>query len=302
MNEALPPPFDDMAGCAGSPRALFKRAEETLAERRSHPPDMSGAVSEALKTILYGEEPPPDIVAAGQAIAEAVTAYAHSRANANEPAYHNQYHQAEATVAMGWLCAMARRLGLLDATTAMAGVLAMAGHDLRHDGSNPAAGILEAHSATLTVELAARAGLDETTLATIRRVIMATDPLRSSEEQASDDLICRLGQEADLFASLTPVLGWRLGQFLARETHAVAYDPEPRLDSFAGRLQLLRSRQPASPAGRQLGLDAAVADQIAALAIFGDGDPQQGAARLDARPFTEARADYLAALAAIGSQ
>jgi hypothetical protein len=120
---------------------------------------MDGAVSAALAQTLSGDPAPPGAIAAGQAIAAAVAAHAATFAPANEPAYHDQYHQAEATVAMGWLCGRARQLGLLAAETAVAGVLAMAWHDLQHDGSWPSPGVLEARSAKLTVALAAQAGL-----------------------------------------------------------------------------------------------------------------------------------------------
>jgi len=267
--------------------------------RRAQPPDMGGAVSAALAEALCGASPPRGAEAAGQAIAATVAAHAASFAGGNEPAYHNQYHQAEATVAMGWLCATACRLDLFGAESAAAGVLAMAGHDLLHDGSMPAPGVLERHSADVTDALGARAGLDATALAAIRRVILATNPARAPAERDGDDLLCRLAQEADLFGSLTPELGWRLSQVLARETRAAGFHPDPPIDSFGGRLHLLRWQRPATPAGRRLGLGATVADQIAAMAALGDGDAERGAARLDALPQARARSDYLAALTAL---
>ena len=270
-----------------------------MIRRRAQPPDMGGAVSAALAEALCGAPPPRGAEAAGHAIAEEVAAHAASFAPGNEPAYHNQYHQAEATVAMGWLCATARRLDLFGPDSAAAGVLAMAGHDLLHDGSLPAPGVLELRSADVTAALGARAGLDATALATIRRTILATDAARAAAERASDDLLCRLAQEADLFGSLTPEHGWRLSQGLAREVRATGCQPDPPVDSFGGRLRLLRWQRPATPAGRRLGLEATVADQIAAMAAFGDGDAERGAARLDALPQAQARLDYLAALTAV---
>jgi hypothetical protein len=284
---------------AASPRATFRQAEQELLERRTRAPDMEGAVSDALLRLLDGNPPPPGAVAAGHAIAAAVAAHAASFAPAGEPAYHNQYHQAEATTAMGWLCARARRLGLLTPAEAAAGVLAMAGHDLLHDGSWPVPGALEARSAALTVALGAQAGLDQAALEKIRRVILATDLARPRGDMDADDLLCRLAQEADVFGSLTPALGWQLSQALGQEWAATGHRFEPSVASFAGRLAFLRSRRPATPPGRELGLDDAVADQIAALAALGGGDPDQGAARLDARPPAQARANYLAALATV---
>ena len=286
----------------GPPRLVFRRAEEKLLRRRTQPPDMRGAVSTALAEALCGDPAPAAAVAAGRAIAATVTAYAATFAPASEPAYHDQRHQAEATVAMGWLCGRARHLRLLAPESAIEGVLAMAGHDLQHDGSWPSPGVLETRSAELTATLGAQAGLEAPALATIRRVILATDPFRTQAERDADDLLCRLAQEADVFGSLTPELGWQLSHALAREADAAGHRFEPPVASFAGRLALLRQQRPATQAGQELGLGAAVADQIAATAAFGDGDAEQGAARLDALPVAHARADYMAVLAAMASQ
>lgn len=260
---------------------------------------MHGAVASALAGALRGEAQAHAVQAAGHAIADAVAAHAATFAPGGEPAYHDQYHQAEATVAMGWLCATAHRLGLLTGTEAAAGVLAMAGHDLLHDGSVPQAGVLEARSADLTVALAGHAGVDAPALSAIRRVILATDPVRPPAARAADDLLCRLGQEADLFGSITPGLGWRLGQALAREWRAAGHPSNPPLGTYASRLGWLRWLRPATPAGRALGLDTTVADQIAALAAIGGGDAAGGVARLDALPQAQARAEYLAALSTV---
>lgn len=265
--------------------------------RRMQPADMRDAVSKALAEVLHGEPPSDQVMAAGQAIADAVAAHAASFAPASEPAYHDQHHQAEATIAMGWLCATAYRLGLLAPEAAVTGILAMAGHDLQHDGSIPLPGELEAHSADVTVALATRAGLDAAALATIRRVILATDPARPPDERGHDDLLCQLAREADLFGSLAPELGWQLSRALAREEYAARQHADPSREGFTGRLRLLRMLRPASPPARELGLDDAIADQIAALAAFGGGDADRGAAELDARPGAQARAGYLTALA-----
>ncbi|HTJ89733.1 MAG TPA: hypothetical protein VL356_06110 [Acidocella sp.] len=298
------PPQAGGPDCAAAvPRAVFKLAEETLLRRRTLPPDMRGAVAAALAQAAGGAVP-AQAAAAGQVIADAVAAFAASFGPAGEPAYHNQYHQAEATLAMGWLCAVACRLGLLGSEAAAAGVLAMAGHDLQHDGSVPPPGALEAHSAGLTVALAAQAGLDEAMQATISRVILATDPRRGPAmqvpaRQVGDDLLCRLVREADLFGSLMPGLGWQLSQDLAQELRVARCHPTTPVDSYAGRLQLLSTLPSVSRPARELGLEDAVACQIAALAALGDGDAVRGAAVLDASPPATARAKYMAALAAV---
>ena len=65
---------------------------------------------------------------------------------------------------------------------------------------------------------------------------------------------------------------------------------------------MLRRQRSATQAGREFGLADAVADQIAAMAAFGDGSSEQGAGRLDAMLPTQARADYVAALARLAQE
>ncbi|HUB14315.1 MAG TPA: hypothetical protein VMB34_20355 [Acetobacteraceae bacterium] len=279
---------------SGSPWAVLRQAEADMMAWRARPADMRAAVADALAEALCGNPPLPGATAAGEAVAGAVAAHAASMLV--EPAYHNQYHQAEAARAMGWLCAAACRQGLLLPAAAVAGVLAMAGHDLHHDGSRPPQGVLEAHSAAVTVALAASSGLDTAMQDVIRRVILATDPLRPAAQRDADDLLCRIAQEADLFGSLTPNLGWQLSQALEHEYHAACFHPDPPVASYAGRLQLLCGVRPTTPAGVALGLAATVADQIAALAACGDGDAAQGAGRLDTLPAQEAEVRFAQAL------
>jgi hypothetical protein len=289
----------------GPPRQAFRLAEQRLAERRAHAPDLRRVVAEALQDALGTEPAPPGCLAAGRAIADAIEAHGASFAPGREPAYHDRHHQADVVTAMGWLAGIARRLRSLQAHLAAAGVLAMAGHDLLHDGSAGAAGRLEARSAAFVADLAGAAGMDEASIVMMRRVILATDIGRSAAAKAADDLLCRLGQEADLFASLTPVLGWSLGEALAHEWRAAGVTTMPPVDSFAGRLGWLRGLRPPTRAGEALGLAAASADQRAAFAwaVRGLGleaaTPDQAAAALDALPRPEARMRYLAALRAL---
>lgn len=286
---------------ANTPGAAYAQAEAEMIRRRARPADMRAAVAAALAAALCGEPLPAGAAAAGALIAGAVAAHAASFPPGGEPAYHNQHHQAEAALAMGWLCAEARRLALLDAPAAAAGVLAMAGHDLQHDGSVPPLGRLEARSAALTAALAAQAGLGPDIQDRIRRVILATDPARIAAGLDADDPLCRLAREADLFGSLTPELGWRLSAALDRELRAAQSVPAPPPGSFAGRLRLLRMHRAFTPAARNLGMEASVCAQRAALARLGEGDPEVGAARLDALAPARARADYRAALTAAGA-
>jgi len=276
----------------------LQRAEAELVRLRARPANMGAALTEALGMVLRGQGPPPGVAEAAALIARAVEAHAASFPPGGEPDYHDHHHQAEATLVMGWLCAEALRLGQIDPGHAVAGILAMAGHDLQHDGSIPPPGTLEARSAALTAALAAQAGLDQTVQDQIRQVILATDPSRAAAGLDEDSMLCRLAREADVFASLTPELGWRLSQAFGREVRAAGGNAAPPPGSFAGRLQWLRAQRPMTEAARNLGLEAGVAAQLAAMAGLGDGDPEAGARRLDAMPPGEALAHYRTALAA----
>jgi hypothetical protein len=286
---------------AGTPRAVLRQAEALLLRRREQAPDTHGAVADALAQLGDASATMPAAQRAARGIADAVLRHAAGFAPEPEPAYHDVAHQAEATLAMGWLCAAARARGLLTARQTVAGVLAMAGHDLLHPGLPAAPGVLEARSADLSVAIAAEAGLDAGVCDDIRRVILATDPLRPPEQRAGDDLLARLGQEADLFGSLTPGLGWRLSAALAREWAAAGLRGDPAVDSYAGRLRWLRGLRRATEPGRVFGLDVAVADQIAATEACGGGDAAAGAARLDAMAPAAARALWRTALAEVGA-
>lgn len=282
---------------ANAPETSFPAAEGELLRRRARPADMDSAVTEALAEACGAPVPAP-YAEAGRLIAAAVTAHGASFPAGHEPEYHDRHHQSEATLAMGWLCGAARRRGALDAPAAGAGVLAMAGHDLRHDGTVPPAGTLEARAAALTAALAAQAGLGPDVQQRITRTILATDPARAAAGLDEDDLLCRLAREADLFASLTPRLGWQLSKALAREFGAAGHHPAPAPDCFAGRLALLQARPSFTGAAEHLGVAAGVAAQLAAFARLGAGDPARGAMRLDALPPAQAMAEFQAALAA----
>jgi len=290
------------------PRQVFRIAEQRLAARRARAPDLRGTVAEALQAALGHTLPPPGCLAAGRAIADAVEAHGAAFAPGREPAYHDRHHQAEAVIAMGWLAGTARHMALLSPPAAAAAVLAMAAHDLLHDGSAGTPGRLEARSAAAAADLGRQAGLDEVTIATMQRLILATDIARPAAAKAADDLLCRLGQEADLFGSLTPELGWTLGEALAREWHQLDVTAAPPVDSFAGRLGWLRTLRQPTRAGEALGLAVAEADQIAAFAQFArqlgltPATPDEGAAALDALSRNEARHCYLAALRAVSGE
>jgi len=275
--------------------AALRAAEAVLLARRTRPADMAASVAEALR-LAHGAPVPADLVAAGQRIAAAVAAHGASFAPGAEPAYHDRHHQAEATLCAGWLARAAREAGQLSARRAALCVIAMAGHDLLHDGSvDGPSGLLEARSAAATLALAH--DLPAAEREEIRALILVTDAAQPAPVATAPVLM----READLFGSLTPCLGWRLSRALAREWQAANHAEASKIACFAGRLELLRRLPGFSAAAVAQGLAEARAVQIEALARAGDAPtPEASAALLDAMSAEAAQARYCAALTALG--
>lgn len=274
----------------------LRQAEARLIARRNGAPDPAGAVREALAMVFDGAAP-GDLAGAAQRIAAAVEAHAATFAADAEPDYHDSHHQAEATLAAGWLATeAAQHHGLIAPRGAALCVVAMAGHDLLHDGrvGGPPAW-LEQRSAAAATGLCE--ALPEADRAEIARLILATD----AGAPPPRDLAARLMREADLFASLTPCLGWRLSAALAREW-ARAGDPAAgRVATHRGRFALLSFLPPMTPAAVSLGLEAVRSLQLGALRLAGRAaSPAEGAAALDALPPAQARDRWKAALRELG--
>jgi hypothetical protein len=278
-----------------APLRTLRALEARLLARRNGPADPQAAAVEALGAAC-GVPAPADLLAIARAIGAAVEAHGAGFAAGREPPYHGRHHQAEATLAAGWLAGEAMRAGLLDARRAGLCVLALAGHDLLHDGSADAPpGVLERRSAEVTAGLAA--ALPQAEREAIAALILLTDPALP----APRDLAGLLVREADLFASLTPCLGWQLSEALAREWEAGGLPGAAQVASHAGRLALLSLPPPMTPPAMALGLEAVRLLQIAAIAQAGEAaTAERGAARLDALPPAVARARWRAALAALG--
>jgi predicted metal-dependent HD superfamily phosphohydrolase len=272
----------------------IRSAEARLLARRAGAADPDAAVAAALEAV-GGDALPPEFAATGRAIAEAVEAHGAQFETGAEPAYHDRHHQAEATLCAGWLAAAALRAGLLGRREAGILVLAMAGHDLLHDGTvGDAPGALERRSAGIAERLAAP--LAAADRVEIVRLILATAP-----DAAPGDIVARMAREADLFASLTPDLGWRLSHALAAERRAARLPGADEIASHAGRCALLGKLPPMTPPAVSLGLEAVRQLQIAALCRAGDAaSAAEGAERLDAMPPAEAAWRWSEALAALG--
>lgn len=277
----------DIALGDGRADLAVARAESLLAERRSRPADMRGALRHALVTATGAPLRATGTIRAALALGEAVERHGASFPPGREPAYHGRHHQAEAVLAMGWLAGAARRLGLIDRAQAERAVTAMAAHDLLHDGSVPRdRGVLERRSAAAAADIAAGAGMAADAIAELQRIVIATTwPWMPSE---APDLPCLLAREADLFGSCLPELGPRLGRLLAIELAAAGQDDAHLVAGHAARIALLRAMPPPSAAADALGLAGTRAAQVAAYGAVArrlglvPATPEAGAAALDA--------------------
>ncbi|MBV9537856.1 MAG: hypothetical protein JOY70_02865 [Acidisphaera sp.] len=284
--------------------------EAELADLRCREPDLRAAARKAL-TRLAPDLADGTMAAAADALADAMDAAARTRP---ELPYHDRHHAVEAVLGMGWLVAIAERRGWVGRTAAASGIVAMVGHDLLHDGMPPDCGSMELRSAAAVHEALQRHDLPEPVPAVIRAVILGTDPceVRSNAMRASGivpagplgrevDVVTAIANDADVFASLLPSLGWTLTDALARERQSAGIANAGELRSFSSRLQFLRSYERPTDASELLGVGTLVRQQIGAFCCFGS-DPDSGAARLDAMPRESAMSRYQAALAWVAAE
>lgn len=241
------------------------------------------------------------MVAAARALAGAVECHGKTFPPGAEPAYHDRHHQAEATLAMGWLCGLAVRMGLLAPEDALLGVAGMVAHDLGHPGDRgDPPGALETESARRAGSIAREAGVLPSWCEALAALIRATaDPPPAAA--ADLPLLHRLAREADRFGSTLPHLGLTLSRALARERLAGGNAAGAAVGTHRGRLAFLQALPEPSAPGRALGLALARAAQLAAYgkvarALTGSGSPEDGAAALDLLDQVEADRLYLAAL------
>jgi len=290
--------------------------EETLvaiadrfAALRLAPPDLPGAVTTAFATIA-GPEPSAELralQAAGEKLAHAIDAATHGKP---ELPYHNRYHFAETVLSMGWLCRVAHERGRFPASLAGLGIIAMTGHDWGHDGSLNGNGRLEAEAAEATLEVVSP--LPYSGGEVVRAVILGTDPSRVSENAGRAlgklppsrlgrdvDLLCKIANEADVFASFLPGLAYQQSDALAEEWAGTKVGKS--VVTYTGRLAFLRTYNCFSTPARYLGLAALHDRQVEAFALVADrlnagSTPDDGAAALDRMPRQEAHRLYAAVL------
>jgi hypothetical protein len=287
--------------------AQFQAMRQVLA-------DLEGAFLDAFAEATGGTVGSPLLASlrqAGCAVAAAIRA--HPGKTMVLP-YHNQYHFAEATIAMGRLSALAHGLGQISADDAALGVVAMVGHDIDHDGVSILGGGLEAHAAAKTARIARTHGVGEDALAWLADIIQGTDPAAQADNEArlagalppgpfgvKVDRLRSLANEADVMGSLMPALGLRLGEALARERRQAGDPAADMIASFAGRLAFLRRFPWFTEAATAFGIPCSVQAQIAAFgraarALNAGATARDGAAALDRMEKDRAIACYLAEL------
>ena len=322
MLPAVPNPYSGM-------HAIERRF---LLLRRA-PPDLTGALRCALAHVLAADAPAnamadpdpsppasdfriPLLCEAGFAIAAAVDAEAARliAAGPGELAYHNRHHFCEATLAMGWICAIAHTRGAISLHQAMLGVVAMVGHDYGHDGSWDQTGALEELAANTVTAIAASVGVGVEDRSALYGIILATAlPAvrrnkdraavreRAGQRQTGLEAMHLMASEADVLTSLMPGLGCRLGHALAAEWAANPGTPPLDPASFTGRVAFLGLHDYLSDASIELGLLHMHVSQVMAfrqLAVrWGQAAlPEEGAAILDRLPPRQATRIFAAAM------
>lgn len=295
--DADPPPAP--ATVAGEHPANLKALETRFLALRQAAPDLWAAFTDAM-AMVTGPESDARLIArlhqAGQTLAETMTAHA---AATPELPYHNRHHTAEATLAVGWLCAIAQQQGLITPDQAALAVTAMLGHDIDHDGLSVTGGVLEADAAAKTVAACRAAGVSETDCTLVDFIIRGTEFALTGDNQAraagtrppgplgrTADLLRVIANEADVLASLLPRLGFHIGEALAAERRR-AHDPAANsIPTFSGRLAFLAHYPWFSPPSQQVGLPSLVQAELnsfvrAAPGLTPGATAEEGAAALD---------------------
>lgn len=308
-----------------NPYSGMHAIERRFLVMRRAPPDLTGALRCALAHVAAPDAEAgstasdpriPLLFRAGLAIAAAVDAAAARAAAAGqgELAYHNRHHFGEATLAMGWLCAIALARGTISLHQAVLGIVAMVGHDFGHDGTWNQTGALEERAADAVVAIAAAADVGAEDRLALRGIILATalpavrrnkahaaERERAGQRQSGLDAVHLMASEADVLTSLMPGLGCRLGHALAAEWAANPGSPPIDPASFAGRIAFLRLHDYLSDASIELGLLRLHVSQVMAFrqlaVIWGQAaQPEAGAAILDRLPPRQAVRAFAAAM------
>lgn len=222
------------------------------------------------------------LVRAGQRIAILIENSCTEMAqNEREPAYHSRLHTGNALISLAALLLAQRKIDArsmdpLSESEALM-MLAMVGHDAMHTGGrNTYPNELEQRSLTHVEPLLIACGVNEIDIATVRRLILLTEPTRVKIHHQTiqgtpfnqSDLMWQATfiQEADILASSLPELQEQLTLELSREAAHDNSAWSAELLTPKGRRQFLENAALFStPAAQALGLNNLVKDQLAAL-------------------------------------
>ena len=268
---------------------LTQLTEELLSLRRNWQKDWGGipqVFDHCLKRLQVDQTSAhtgtASLVKAGQQIAILIENSCTEMAeNEREPAYHSRLHTGNALISLAALLLTqreidARSMNLLSESEALM-MLAMVGHDAMHTGGRNAYPTeLEQRSLTHVEPLLIACGVHEKDIATVRRLILLTEPTRVKVHHQTiqgmpfnqADLMWQATfiQEADILASSLPELQEQLTLELSREAARDNTAWSAELLTPKGRRQFLENAALFStPAARALGLNDLVKNQLATL-------------------------------------
>ncbi len=235
-------------------------------------PELALALLRPLQTSQLGI-----LQGAGLALAHQVETDGQSRAvKGLELAYHNRDHIRDTLVALNLLLkASPSPLSLEDKQVT---IVAMVGHDLGHEGlPNRLPRELEAKSWGLASTLLKPLALGRQTLKRLQTIILMTDPKDYSRLAARvrhSVLSIQIGMavDADLFASLLPSRGFRLGSRLADEQVHAGVPQAKGFATLKGRAMFLKSAPLLSEAIRMLGMPTLIAAQLSVIEQLTESD------------------------------
>lgn len=219
-------------------------------------------------------------------------------ADTKKQTYHNGEHFKETVVAVAYLSALEFENHPLQTPAVLLSMLAMAGHDFKHDGT--------ANTPTKSLEAIAWHAcepylneLPEQDRAIVKAIIMGTEPTRLNEHRAvytssvvtpsMQDRLVLLACEADLTPSMLPGHGNAMGILYANElTQSGLPDlmaTGKHIASWTSRLGFLHHAHPVSNAAHKLGLTNALNHQLEAFSTLADSiglsTPKEAAGYLD---------------------
>lgn len=265
--------FAGRIGLQGFSRGCFAR--------RKAAPDLDGACRYALQ--FLGVEPSGRVLAACRTISDAMNEFAARRGV--EPAYHNRHHVIDTLMASASLLRVSLTRGWMSPDNAMTCIVAMAGHDMFHDGAvNTPERNLELVAAEAVEKCLKKHMFSQDEISTIRQVILSTDPinqreLRTSKREWHESVLqsmCHICGDSDVFASCLPEIGEYLAKELNSEWNFIQSNNLFAPDSLEGRRIFLESISNFSDPAVELGLPLVVFEQLQRLYPIPEAVTQKG--------------------------